>query len=96
MICASYVQLPSVFASGCFFLTGTNFMIRTRAVYQCSRFYDAALNGIPARGPHGEPPQLLSEDEISEDVELGSRVHAAGYKNVLLDENLSTGEVRCC
>jgi cellulose synthase/poly-beta-1,6-N-acetylglucosamine synthase-like glycosyltransferase len=86
-------QLPYVFGSGCCFITGTNVMVRTNAVFRCSRFFDSHRGELHASGPNGEPPQLLSEDEISEDVELGSRIHAAGYKVVLVPENLATGEV---
>lgn len=86
-------QLPYVFGSGCCFITGTNVMIRANAVFKCSRFYDQNLGELRAGGPNGEPPQLLSEDEISEDVELGSRIHAAGYKVIVVPENLATGEV---
>jgi hypothetical protein len=33
--------------------------------------------------------------QVSEDVDLGSRIHAAGFKSVYLTEgNLATGEVR--
>jgi cellulose synthase/poly-beta-1,6-N-acetylglucosamine synthase-like glycosyltransferase len=41
----------------------------------------------------GTPFQLYSEEEVSEDLELGVRLHAAGYKSVLVCERLSTGEV---
>ena len=50
--------------------------IRARAVFRCSQFYDPVVDGIPLKGSNGEPPQLMSEDEISEDVELGSKVQA--------------------
>lgn len=33
------------------------------------------------------------ELQVSEDVELGSRIHFAGFKSVFLAENLATGEV---
>jgi cellulose synthase/poly-beta-1,6-N-acetylglucosamine synthase-like glycosyltransferase len=94
-----YGQLPYVFGSGCCFITGTNVMIRTTAVFKCSRFFDENLGEIHGKGPNGDQPQLLSEDEISEDIELGSRIHAAGFKSVFVPENLATGEVRravCC
>ena len=39
-------------------------------------------------------PQLLCEQEISEDIELGSRMHARGWKSVFIKQNLATGEVR--
>jgi hypothetical protein len=88
-------HLPYVFGSGCCFITGTNVMVRTKAAYCCSRFYDADTGSlVPAR--NGAPPQLLSEEEISEDIELGSRIHAAGFKCVLVPENLATGEARFC
>lgn len=71
-------------------------MVRARAVFRASRAYDAASDRLRAQpgAPPGAPPQLLSEDEVSEDIELGSRLHAAGYKSVFIPENLATGEVR--
>ena len=37
---------------------------------------------------------MYSEDEISEDIEIGARLHAAGWKGVFVAEKLATGEVR--
>jgi Glycosyl transferase family group 2 len=37
--------------------------------------------------------QLFSEVLIAEDIDLGSRIHALGYKSVFLDEVLAKGEV---
>jgi hypothetical protein len=37
--------------------------------------------------------QLFSEVLIAEDIDLGSRIHALGYKSVFLDEVLALGEV---
>lgn len=62
---------------------GTNVMLRLRAVYSVARRVES----------DGTPFQLYSEEEVSEDLELGVRLHAAGYKSVLVCERLSTGEV---
>ena len=43
--------------------------VRTKAAYRCSRFYDAATKSLVPPSP-GVPAQLLSEDEISEDIEV--------------------------
>lgn len=71
---------------------GTNVMVRARATFRASRFYDADTDAL-AGGAADDRPQLLSEEEISEDLELGSRMHAAGYKAVFIARNLATGEV---
>jgi cellulose synthase/poly-beta-1,6-N-acetylglucosamine synthase-like glycosyltransferase len=71
--------------------------VRARAAFRCSQAFNAKagrLRDSPVAAATGAPPQLLSEDEISEDIELGSRIHAAGYSNVFIPENLATGEVR--
>lgn len=86
-------HLPYIFGSGCCFITGTNVMVRARAAFRCSRFYNPASDALATARANGEPPQLLSEDEISEDIELGSRIHANGYKSIVVPENLATGEV---
>ena len=88
-------HLPYVFGSGCCFITGTNVMVRTVAAWKASKFYDPATGKLQAPGD-GLPPQLLNEQEISEDIELGSRIHAGGWKGVLINENLATGEVWAC
>ena len=66
-------------------------MIRTRATYMASKFYNTERDALML--PDNGLPQLLSEDQISEDIELGSRLHAHGYKAVFIPENLATGEV---
>lgn len=63
-------------------------MIRARAAFSVSKY---ASDGFVGETGYA---QVYSEDEISEDTELGSRVHAAGYKSVLVSERLCTGEVR--
>lgn len=40
-------------------------------------------------------PMIFAEDKISEDIDLGSRLHAAGFKASFVAERLATGEVRC-
>jgi hypothetical protein len=63
-------------------------MIRARAAFAVSRY---AKTGYQSSSGHN---QIYSEDEISEDIELGARIHAAGYKSVFIAERLATGEVR--
>lgn len=66
-------------------------MIRAKAAFQVCKFANTNLtaleDGIDRR-------QVYAEDEISEDIELGSRMHASGYKSVFVSEKLATGEVR--
>jgi cellulose synthase/poly-beta-1,6-N-acetylglucosamine synthase-like glycosyltransferase len=62
---------------------GTNVMLRARAAYSVARHVASGAT----------PLQIYSEDEVSEDLELGVRIHAAGYKSVLVSEKLCTGEV---
>jgi cellulose synthase/poly-beta-1,6-N-acetylglucosamine synthase-like glycosyltransferase len=69
---------------------GTNVMIRARAAFKVSRY---ACSGFKGASGHR---QIYAEDEISEDIELGARIHAAGYKFVFISERMSTGEVRLC
>ena len=52
-----------------FHLTFCPVQVRTKAAYRCSRFYDAATKSLVPPSP-GVPAQLLSEDEISEDIEV--------------------------
>jgi cellulose synthase/poly-beta-1,6-N-acetylglucosamine synthase-like glycosyltransferase len=78
------------------YITGTNVMLRARVCFEVCRFAqmnasansDALESGIDTR-------QIYAEDEISEDIELGSRMQAAGYKSIFIGEKLATGEVRC-
>jgi hypothetical protein len=67
---------------------GTNVMIRARAAFGVSRY---AKTGFQSETGHN---QIYSEDEISEDIELGARIHAAGYKSVFIPRKLASGEVR--
>jgi hypothetical protein len=66
-------------------------MIRARAAFKVCRF--AEDNSANVEGGE-EHRQLYAEDEISEDIELGTRMHASGYKSVFVNEKLATGEVR--
>lgn len=70
-------------------------MVRARAAFRCSKFYNTATDSLEG-AREGGLAQLLSEEEISEDIELGSRMHAAGYSSIFITENLATGEVRGC
>ena len=67
-------------------------MVRAKGMFLASRFYDAERDTLKP-SPLGTP-QLLCEQEISEDIELGSRMHACGWKSVFVKQNLATGEVR--
>jgi cellulose synthase/poly-beta-1,6-N-acetylglucosamine synthase-like glycosyltransferase len=66
---------------------GTNVMIRARAAFGVSRY---AAQGFQSEQGHC---QIYSEGEISEDIELGVRIHAAGYKSIMVCEKMATGEV---
>jgi hypothetical protein len=68
-------------------------MVRARAAFEVCKFAvaNAAASALEAGVDHR---QLYAEDEISEDIELGTRLHASGYKSVFLCEKLATGEVR--
>lgn len=66
-------------------------MIRARAAFKVCRFAEANSEEMEAGLDHR---QLYAEDEISEDIELGTRMHASGYKSVFVNEKLATGEVR--
>jgi hypothetical protein len=71
-------------------------MIRARAAFQVCRY--AAVNAQTdvtrqLDAPSEDPRQIYAEDEISEDVELGARMHAYGYKSTVVGERLATGEV---
>lgn len=65
-------------------------MIRARAAFKVSQTADTLEDTYGDGALHR---QLFTEDEISEDVVLGSRLHAAGFKGVFVAENLATGEV---
>lgn len=66
-------------------------MVRSRAAFEVCKFADANAEATADGEDHR---QLFTVDEISEDVVLGSRLHAAGFKGVFVPENLATGEVR--
>ena len=70
--------------------TGTNVMVRCRPVFEVCKFAEANAEASADGEDHR---QLFTVDEISEDVVLGSRLHAAGFKGVFVAENLATGEV---
>lgn len=69
---------------------GTNVMVRARSCFEVCQY--AELNS-EVNSDGEDQRQLFTEDEISEDVVLGSRLHAAGFKGVFIAENLATGEV---
>ena len=66
-------------------------MVRARSAFEVCKFADANAEATCDGEDHR---QLFTVDEISEDVVLGSRLHAAGYKGVFVAENVATGEVR--
>lgn len=66
-------------------------MIRAKAAFEVCKFANANLTALE----YGvDRRQIYAEDEISEDIELGSRMHASGYKSIFISEKLATGEVR--
>ena len=69
---------------------GTNVMVRCRSAFEVCKYADANAEASEDGEDHR---QLFTVDEISEDVVLGSRLHAAGFKGVFVAENLATGEV---
>lgn len=71
--------------------TGTNMLISARAAFDVGHYGEQA--GLNTSTHRGRPTQIFSEEQTSEDVLLGSRLHAGGYKGVFLRENLATGEV---
>jgi cellulose synthase/poly-beta-1,6-N-acetylglucosamine synthase-like glycosyltransferase len=81
-------------------IAGTNVMIRARACFMACKFGEDKLKRkrfwhvrkTTCAGSHNR--QLFSEVLIAEDVDLGSRIHALGYKSVFLNEVLARGEVR--
>lgn len=74
-----YGLLPYFFGLGSTFITGTNFMVRSKAAF-CAAILD--VDG-----------QIFSERLVAEDVHLGSRLHFLGYHSVVLNEELAYGEV---
>jgi hypothetical protein len=66
-------------------------MVRSRSAFEVCKFADANAEATLDGEDHR---QIFTVDEISEDVVLGSRLHAAGFKGVFVAENLATGEVR--
>ena len=76
---------------------GTNVMIRARAAFQVCRYAETNAQADVTRPLGAAAPddrrQIYAEDEISEDVELGARMHAHGYKSVIVGERLASGEV---
>ena len=67
-------------------------LISARAAFEVGHYGDEA--GLNTRPNKGRPTQIFSEEQTSEDVLLGSRLHAGGYKGAFLRENLVTGEVQ--
>lgn len=65
-------------------------MVRARSCFEVSE-YKSMITEVSDNDE--DRRQLFTEDEISEDVVLGSRLHAAGFKGVFIAENLATGEV---
>jgi hypothetical protein len=71
-------------------------MMRARAVFMACKFGDTRShsNSVADLESQSRKRQLFSEVLVAEDVDLGSRIHALGYKSVFLDEVLALGEVR--
>lgn len=88
-------KMPYAFGAGQCYITGTNVMIRARACFEVCKFAELNANvgqsGVLDTGI--DTRQIYAEDEISEDIELGTRMHASGYKSIFICEKLATGEV---
>lgn len=75
-------------------------LIRARAIFLACKFGEKQAKRQRfwhVRKAMVDPPrarQLFSEELIAEDVDLGSRIHALGFKSIFLDEILARGEVR--
>lgn len=67
-------------------------MIRAKVAFAVSPSVSRAAQDAAEEGL--DPRELFSEQQVAEDFEFGSRVQAAGFKSVFIDENLATGEVR--
>jgi hypothetical protein len=70
--------------------------MRARAVFMACKFGDEHNSRSRSGGDvesQSRSRQLFSEVLVAEDVDLGSRIHALGYKSVFLDEVLALGEV---
>lgn len=75
-------------------------MIRARTCFLACQFGETPTPGKRKflhlwreKQANKRPRQLFSEVLIAEDIDLGSRIHALGYKSVFLDEVLALGEV---
>jgi hypothetical protein len=71
-------------------------MMRARAVFMACKFGDTRSghsSAVADLESQSRNRQLFSEVLVAEDVDLGSRIHALGYKSVFLDEVLALGEV---
>jgi hypothetical protein len=75
---------------------GTNVMLRARACFLACKFGEQPRCRREAAAAESakRSRQLFSEVLVAEDVDLGSRIHALGYKAIFLDEVLARGEVR--
>lgn len=69
-------------------------MLRARAVFLACKFGEKGSGRTAGGGAAARSRQLFSEVLVAEDVDLGSRIHALGYKSVFLAEVLAKGEVR--
>ena len=75
-------------------------LIRARAIFLACKFGEKQARRLRfwhlrkklVSAPRAR--QLFSEELIAEDVDLGSRIHALGFKSVFLDEILARGEAR--
>lgn len=75
-------------------------MIRARTCFLACQFGEVPTQGKRKflhlwreKQANKRTRQLFSEVLIAEDIDLGSRIHALGYKSVFLDEVLALGEV---
>lgn len=66
-------------------------MIRAKAAFLCARRVEPSEEDLEEGV---ERIEILAEDEVTEDFEIGLRIHAAGYKSTFVNEKVATGEVR--
>ena len=66
-------------------------MMRAKAAFLCARRFEKSAADLEAGADRLE---LLAENQITEDYELGSRLHTVGCKFTFVNEKLATGEVR--
>lgn len=71
-------------------------MVRAKAAFATSRLLKRHTVSEAAADPEEgvDIREIFSEFQVGEDFEMGSRLQAAGFKSVFIDQKLATGEVR--